>query len=51
LMAKTTFNKKVMVIAKISTTDYLDRTSIGNGYQKINKSALTDMELQLRLKL
>lgn len=51
LMAKIGFGKRVMIIAKISTTDYLDRTSIGNGYQKIHKSALTDIELQLRLKL
>lgn len=51
LMAKTTLGKKVMIIAKISTTDYFDRNSVGSGYQKINKSALTDMELQLRLKL
>lgn len=50
IFARADFSKKVMMIARIATTDYFDRNTIGSSYQKINHSSMTDMELQLRLK-
>ena len=49
--ARADFSKKVMMIARIATTNYFDRNTIGSSYQQINRSSMTDLELQLRLKL
>ena len=51
LMAKAEFSSRLMVTAKIGTTNYFDRTVIGTGYQQVNHSAMTDLELQLRWKI
>ena len=51
LFARADFSRKVMMIARIATTNYFDRNTIGTSYQKINHSSMTDLELQLRLKL
>ena len=40
-----------MICGKIGTTNYFDRDSIGSGYQQIDHSSATDMEIQFRLKL
>lgn len=36
--------------AKIATTNYFDRSTIGSSYQLINASSQTDIELQARIK-
>jgi hypothetical protein len=38
------------VVAKVGSTHYFDRQTIGSGLQQINGSTQTDMELQVRLK-
>ncbi len=40
-----------MICGMIGTTDYFDRNSIGSGYQQINHSSATDMQIQFRIKL
>ena len=50
LDAETSIGKHVQVIAKLGTTDYFDRDHISSGYQQIDHSAQTDLEMQLRLK-
>ena len=50
LFARADFSRKVMMIARIATTNYFDRNTIGTSHQKISHSSMTDLELQLRLK-
>ncbi len=50
LMAKAKISDSLMLTAKIGTTDYFDRTSIGSSYQQIDKSSITDLEIQLKWK-
>lgn len=40
-----------MVIAKLGHTHYFDRSTIGTGLQQVNARQLTDLDLQVRLKL
>lgn len=40
---------KLMLCAKVGTTDYFDRTSIGSGYQVIDGSSKCDIELQAKI--
>lgn len=42
--------KPLSLIAKIGATKYFDRTQIGSGYNLIDSSSATDLELQARLK-
>ncbi|MDO4161187.1 MAG: helix-hairpin-helix domain-containing protein [Prevotellaceae bacterium] len=42
--------KNLMIIAKVGTTDYFDRNTIGSGYQLIDHSSATDIDLQVRWK-
>ena len=42
--------RNVQLIAKLATTDYFDRSSIGSGLQRIESSAMTDLELQVKWK-
>ena len=51
LIAKAEFSPRLMVTAKIGTTNYFDRSVIGTSYQQVNHSAMTDLELQLRWKI
>lgn len=44
------FSSRLMVMARLSTTDYFDRAVISSGLQMINHSAMTDLEVQLRWK-
>ena len=39
---------RLTVVAHLSCTDYLDRGVISTGWQQINRSSKTDLELQLR---
>ena len=41
---------RLMLMAKASVTDYFDRSSIGSGLQRIDRSSQTDVEMQLRWK-
>lgn len=50
-MATSTFSDKITLSLKVGTTGYFDRKKIGSGYQEINQSSATDLEMQLRLRL
>lgn len=41
----------LMINAKVATTSYFDRSTIGSGYQQIDASSQTDVELQARIRL
>lgn len=49
--ARADFGRKAVFMAKIGTTRYFDRYVIGSGLQKIQSDCMTDLEVQLRLKL
>jgi hypothetical protein len=38
----------LMLVAKAGTTDYFDRNHISSGLQQIDRSAMTDLEIQVR---
>ena len=40
----------LMLMAKLATTNYFDRSRIGSSYQQINQSSRTDLEMQVRWK-
>lgn len=46
--ARAAIGKHLVGIVRVSTTNYFDRNHIGSGYQQINGSAMTDVDLQLR---
>ncbi|MCI6159741.1 MAG: helix-hairpin-helix domain-containing protein [Prevotella sp.] len=48
LMLRADIGKKLVCMAKAGTTRYFDRDVIGSGYQKVNHSSTTDVELQFR---
>jgi len=48
LQARLQLIEAVEVSAKLATTDYFDRATIGTGLQQIDHSAQTDLDLQLR---
>jgi hypothetical protein len=48
--ARYRFGKSLLLIAHFSTTNYFDRSVIGSGYQQVNHSAMTDLEIQGRVK-
>jgi len=48
LMLRAKVAGNLMLTAKIGTTDYFDRGYIGSGYQQIDGSSQTDLDLQLR---
>ena len=50
LMARANIGSRLMLTAKLGTTDYFDRSTIGSSYQQINRSSQTDLDLQLRWK-
>ena len=41
-------SQKIMLIAKIGVTDYLDRDHISSGLQQINHSSQTDADIQMK---
>jgi len=51
LMVSHQFGKHLSLTGKLGVTDYFDRSTIGTGYQQVNGSSMTDLLLQLRLKL
>ncbi len=42
--------KNLMLICKLSTTDYFDRNKISSSYQQIDHSSKTDLDIQVRWK-
>jgi hypothetical protein len=50
LYAKAQIMKQLMLICKVSTTDYFDRDHISSSLQQIDHSSMTDVELQLKWK-
>ncbi len=51
LMVSHQFGKHLSLTGKLGVTDYFDRSTMGTGYQQVNGSSMTDLLLQLRLKL
>lgn len=51
LLARADISRRLMVIAKLSATDYLDRDHISSGLQQIDHSSMTDIEVQVKWKL
>lgn len=49
-LVKTEIGKHLVVVGKWGTTDYFDRNHISSGYQQINGSAQSDLELQVKWK-
>ncbi len=50
-LAKANVGKHIVVVGKWATTDYFDRNHISSGYQQIDGSAQTDLEVQLKWKM
>lgn len=50
LFLRADVSKRLMAIAKLGVTDYLDRDHISSGLQQIDRSSKTDLELQVRVK-
>ena len=50
LLVRADVSPKLMLIAKLGTTDYFDRDHISSGLQQIDRSSQTDLELQVRWK-
>lgn len=48
LVGRTEIGKHLLVIAKLGTTDYFDRSHISSGLQTISRSSQSDVEVQLR---
>ena len=49
-MVRADIGKRLLVQARLTTTDYFDRQSIGSGYQRVDHSSMTNIEFQCRLK-
>lgn len=49
-MIRADISRNLMVQARLATTNYLDRSTIGTGYQLIAHSSMTDLDIQLRWK-
>lgn len=43
-------SRNLMVLMKMATTDYFDRDHISSGLQQIDRSSMTDLELQVQWK-
>lgn len=50
LFVRTDVNKNLILIGKVGTTKYFDRTHISSSLQQINQSHKTDIDLQLKWK-
>ena len=51
VMVRADLGQRLMATAKMGTTHYFDRSSIGSGLQQVDRSSLTDLLLQIRYKL
>ena len=50
MMCRANIGKRLTLTAKIGTINYFDRSEIGTGYQQVNASSMTDLDLQFRWK-
>ena len=50
LLAQAHIHQNLMVLLKMATTDYFDRDHISSGLQQIDRSSMTDLELQVQWK-
>lgn len=50
LMTRINIGECLMLTAKVGIIDYFDRTKIGSGYQQVDASSLSDLDLQVRWK-
>ncbi len=50
LFANADISRLLTVSAKLGTTDYFDRDHIGSGMQQTDRSSVTDVEVQARIK-
>ena len=50
VMAQAHIMSSFVLTVKVGTTNYFDRSVIGTGYQQVNHSAMTDLEIQGRVK-
>ena len=48
LMAQWQPTRRLFFIAKLATTNYFDRATISSGYQQIDASSMTDLDVQLK---
>ena len=51
LSAKAAIHQRITVQLHLSTTHYTDRDHISSGYQQIDRSTKTDLEMQVKLRL
>ena len=51
LVARSEISSRLLLMAKIGTTNYFDRNHIGSGLQKISASHQTDLEILVKWKL
>ena len=49
-MVRAKVGNNLMMTARLACTNYFDRASIGTGYQRIDHSSMTNLELQVRWK-
>jgi hypothetical protein len=50
LLAQAHIHQNLMILMKMATTDYFDRDHISSGLQQIDRSSMTDLELQVQWK-
>lgn len=50
LVARSEIGSHLLLIAKLGTTDYFDRSHISSGLQEISRSSQTDLEIQVKWK-
>ena len=51
LMLRASVGRKLTLTAKLGVTDYFDRDKISSGYQQINQSSQTDLDIQVRWRI
>lgn len=51
LWTRLTLSSRIWITAKLATTDYFDRNHISSGLQQIDHSSMTDLELQMRVRI
>lgn len=51
LWTRLTLSSRIWITAKLATTDYFDRDHISSGLQQIDHSFMTDLELQMRVRI
>ena len=51
LSTRTNIGQSVMVMAKLGTTHHFDVTKMGSGLQTVEGKNITDLEVQIRVKL